>query len=78
MIMEPVKRKYPVGIQTFSEIIREGYLYVDKTDLVWQMTHYAKPYLTDGRKVVKVGIRFDADKHTVDEWEVEESQMDSL
>ena len=33
-IMEPVKRKYPVGIQTFSEIIREGYLYVDKTDLV--------------------------------------------
>ena len=32
---------------------------------------YAKPYLTDGRKVVKVGIRFDADKHTVDEWVVE-------
>ena len=32
---------------------------------------YAKPYLADGRKVVKVGIRFDADKHTVDEWEVE-------
>ena len=35
-------RKYPIGIQTFSEIIRERYLYVDKTDLVWQMTHYAK------------------------------------
>ena len=35
-------RKYPVGIQTFSEIIREGYLYVDKTDLVWQLAHYAK------------------------------------
>ena len=33
---------------------------------------YAKPYLTDGRRVVKVGIRFDADKHTVDEWKVEE------
>lgn len=42
------------------------------------MTHHARPFLTDGRKVVKVGIRFDADKHTVDEWEVEESQMDSL
>ena len=40
--MEPVKRKYPVGIQTFSEIIREGYLYVDKTDLVWELTHYVK------------------------------------
>ena len=41
-IMEQMMRKYPVGIQTFSEIIREGYLYVDKTDLVWQMAHYAK------------------------------------
>ena len=35
-------RKYPVGIQTFSEIIRGGYVYVDKTDLVWQLAHYAK------------------------------------
>lgn len=35
-------RKYPVGIQTFSEIIRNGLVYVDKTDLVWQLTNYAK------------------------------------
>ena len=35
------ERKYPIGIQTFSRIIREGYLYVDKTDLVWQLAHYA-------------------------------------
>ena len=35
-------RRYPIGIQTFSEIIRNGYVYVDKTDLVWQLTHYAK------------------------------------
>ena len=35
-------RRYPVGIQTFSEIIRGGYVYVDKTDLVWQLAHYAK------------------------------------
>lgn len=34
-------RKYPVGIQTFSRIIREGYLYIDKTDLVWQLAHYS-------------------------------------
>ena len=40
--MEQTTRRYPVGIQTFSEIIREGYLYVDKTDLVWKMAHYAK------------------------------------
>ena len=35
-------RKYPLGIQTFSRIISEGYLYIDKTDLVWQLAHYAK------------------------------------
>lgn len=35
-------RRYPIGIQTFSEIIREGYLYIDKSDLVWQLAHYAK------------------------------------
>ena len=37
-----MKRKYPIGIQTFSEIIKVGYVYVDKTDLVWQLAHYAK------------------------------------
>ena len=35
-------RRYPIGIQTFSEIIRGGYVYVDKTDLVWQLAYYAK------------------------------------
>ena len=35
-------RRYPIGIQTFSEIIRGGYVYVDKTDLVWQLVNYAK------------------------------------
>ena len=36
------ERKYPIGIQTFSEIVRGGYVYVDKTDLVWQLAQYAK------------------------------------
>ena len=35
-------RRYPVGIQTFLEMIRGGYVYVDKTDLVWQLQNYAK------------------------------------
>ena len=35
------ERKYPIGIQTFERIIRNGYMYVDKTDLVWQLAHYA-------------------------------------
>lgn len=37
-----MERRYPVGLQTFSEIIRGGYVYVDKTDLVWELAHYAK------------------------------------
>ena len=36
------RRKYPVGIQTFSEIIHGEYLYVDKTDLVWVLKNYSK------------------------------------
>ncbi len=40
--MEQTTRRYPVGIQTFSEIIQNGYIYIDKTDLVWQLAHYAK------------------------------------
>lgn len=40
--MEQTTRRYPVGIQTFSEIIRGGYIYIDKTDLIWQLAHYAK------------------------------------
>ena len=34
--------KYPIGIQTFSEIIRGGYIYVDKTDLVHKLAHDSK------------------------------------
>lgn len=36
-----MNRKYPIGIQTFERIIKEGYVYIDKTDLVWQLAHYA-------------------------------------
>ena len=36
------KRYYPVGIQTFREIITEGYVYVDKTDLMWKMQNKRK------------------------------------
>ncbi len=29
--------KYPIGVQTFSEIIEEDYIYVDKTELVYRL-----------------------------------------
>ena len=34
--------KYPIGIQTFDKIIDGGYVYVDKTALVYKMAHYAQ------------------------------------
>ena len=35
---------YPVGIQTFSEIINRNLLYVDKTEYVYRMTHGGGKY----------------------------------
>lgn len=37
-------RKLPIGIQTFSDIRTQGYLYVDKTALVWQIANAGKPF----------------------------------
>ena len=37
-------RKLPIGIQTFSDIRTQGYLYVDKTAYVWQIANTGKPY----------------------------------
>ena len=35
---------YPVGIQTFEEIIKRNLLYVDKTEYVYRMTHQGGKY----------------------------------
>lgn len=39
------RKFYPVGIQTFSEIITKNYLYIDKTEYIYNMTHFGKKYL---------------------------------
>lgn len=39
--MAPIKRRHPVGIQTFSEIIRLNCVYIDKTALVYRMANEA-------------------------------------
>ena len=44
--MKPVeRRKYPYGIQVFSMIRRENYLYIDKTEYVYRMTHSDNKYM---------------------------------
>ena len=37
-------RKLPAGIQSFKVIREEGYLYVDKTDIVWEIANNGKKY----------------------------------
>ncbi|MCF2553418.1 ATP-binding protein, partial [Bacteroides caecigallinarum] len=36
--------KYPIGIQSFEQIIEDGYVYVDKTDLIYNLAHEGKIY----------------------------------
>ena len=40
--MSQQERFYPIGIQTFSEIISSGRVYVDKTDLMWKAQRLSK------------------------------------
>ncbi len=39
------RKRYPIGIQTFSEIRKGDYLYVDKTECVYRMTHADAKYM---------------------------------
>ena len=41
---ETRNRRLPVGIQSFEEIREGEYLYVDKTDIVWQLANRGKKY----------------------------------
>ena len=43
-MVETNNRRFPVGIQSFEEIRKEGYLYVDKTDIIWQLANEGKKY----------------------------------
>ena len=39
------QRKYPLGVQTFSKLREEGYMYVDKTEYIYKMTHANTQYV---------------------------------
>ena len=43
-MVETNNRRLPVGIQSFEKIRKEGYLYVDKTDIIWQLANTDKTY----------------------------------
>ena len=43
------RKLYPLGIQTFSEIIEKDKLYIDKTEYIYRMTHTDSKYCFLGR-----------------------------
>jgi len=64
------KRRLPQGIQSFEMLRRDGYVYVDKTDLVWQLAHGGMfNYLSRPRRFGKsllvdtLGCYFEGKKH---------------
>ena len=38
------KRKYPVGVQSFEKLRKEGCLYIDKTPFIYKMITEGCPY----------------------------------
>lgn len=52
-------RKYPVGIQSFESLRKEGYLYIDKTELIYRLISTGKYYfLSRPRRFGKMFIDF--------------------
>lgn len=37
-------RKLPIGIQSFESLRRDGYIYIDKTEFVYNLVHSGKVY----------------------------------
>ena len=45
--------RYPISIQTFETIIKEGYIYIDKTDLVYELAQNHVCFLSRPRRFGK-------------------------
>ena len=43
--MERQGRLYPIGIQTFEKIRVGNYMYIDKTEIIYRLTHAASNYV---------------------------------
>ena len=50
--MGNIVRKLPIGIQSFDKLRTENYLYVDKTEFIYQMAYQGVPYFLRDRKSV--------------------------
>ena len=48
-----MQRRYPIGIQTFEDIIDDNYVYVDKTELVYKLVQNKSIFLSRPRRFGK-------------------------
>lgn len=39
-----IHKNLPVGVQDFESLIHDGYMYVDKTEQIWRLTHSGRHY----------------------------------
>ena len=68
--------KYPIGIQSFEKIRRDGYVYVDKTDLVYKLAQGSIYFLARPRRFGKsllvstLKASFSSKNGTIEDWEV--------
>lgn len=37
-MMSNTNKILPIGVQNFESLIRDGYVYVDKTEQIWRVT----------------------------------------
>ena len=71
---------YPIGIQDFEKIRKDGFVYVDKTDLVYKMAQKGGYYFLsrprrfadDKRQIFKIGVRFSTENRCIDSWKLAE------
>ena len=42
--MSGLMRKLPIGIQDFEKIVKEGFIYVDKTEYIYRLASSGAPY----------------------------------
>ena len=63
--------KYPIGIQSFDRLIEDGYVYVDKTDMVYSLAKEGAIMDFNGGEYTLVGSLRSAILGYISQWEKE-------
>ena len=82
--MQDIRRKLPVGIQDFGKIINEGFIYVDKTEYIYNLAKSGVPYFLSrprrfGKSLLLSTMRayFEGKKELFEGLRIEELERDN-